>query len=135
MNRAIEFHDSVIAAASTEGSDLCVRFAPAIVHESNGVPGSAPGRCYAESISLRFRDADWVSTLPFGEPGLLVSAIVQIAGASFENVLAIPLNKSGEIVANFYFGYADAKLEVRAKAIRSDPPTERRYLEDFPGFA
>jgi hypothetical protein len=59
MNAALEFHDSEVSSVECTGSTLCVRFAAAYVHHSEGRPGSDAGAGYVQTLELLFHEAQW----------------------------------------------------------------------------
>jgi hypothetical protein len=59
MNAALEFHDSEVSSVECTGSTLCVRFAAAYVHQSEGRPGADAGAGYVQSVELLFHEAQW----------------------------------------------------------------------------
>ncbi len=93
-NRAIEIHDSVLAAVSFSSGEVQLQFSALYIHESDGVPGIDAGRGWYQQAALRIQDAkvDGVFT---EFPVELISGRTRIGRDILENEIPVPLRHKG----------------------------------------
>ena len=112
---AIELHDSTVAAVVTTGDNVVVRFAPACVHRSTGVPGVEGGTVWSQDAILTFRDGRLMGNPP-QVPTLLADGHAEFNGEPFNNI--IPLDKPIQENVRFAFQLADGScFEIHAATV------------------
>ncbi len=132
MNRAIELHDSTLAALTVDGADVLVSFRPAYVHTSEGRPGVDRGAGWAQDIDLRISGAA-IFGIPVAQPVKILGGRIWIDG-ELEGGGMVPL----PLPASYHFELVLVLESDGAVAASGGSPQavmvgEPRYLEDFPG--
>jgi hypothetical protein len=93
-NRAIEFHDAVLAGVSFSRGEAQLHLSSDCVHQSEGVPGRDPGGSWVQQAILRLRHAraeGAFSVLPVD----LSDGQIQMENKGFDNEIPVPLRHEG----------------------------------------
>jgi hypothetical protein len=95
-NRAIEIHDSILAALSLHDGCAVLRFSSVYIHESKGTPGVDAGSGWRQEAELRVSNAAIDGS--FSElPRDLNDGYVSMDGTISDNTIPIPLDYKGKV--------------------------------------
>jgi hypothetical protein len=93
-NRAIEIHDSVLAAVSFSQGEAQLHFSSVYVHQSEGVPLRDAGSGWVQKAVLRIHDAKMEGA--FSEfPVDLADGQTQMGQSILDNEIPVPLRHKG----------------------------------------
>jgi len=130
MNRAIEFHDSLIDKVLLADGNAEVVLSPAYVHQSVGSPGVHPGEGHHQTIALRLVTASLVEgSLPYF--GRVSGGSLTVSGVPFQ-LLPLPCAITGSISLSFVLSSGET-LKLAANEIHSNELSLSTYVEQFPG--
>lgn len=130
MSECVELHDSILGAILRDGTDLIVRFTPAYVHRSDGLPGRDPGSGWSADVDIRFGNgAAQPETVRL--PTAIADGTLTLGELTLENEVPLPLHVddrarmvltlvSGEQVVLTGSSFASAVLSTYV------------YIEEFP---
>ncbi len=96
MNRALEFHDSTLASIKIQGEDVLLRFAPAYVHESKGMPGIDRGIGLAQEVEVCIQSGTITTSIP-KMPIDVTDGILVFRGKDQRALISVPLLLQGPI--------------------------------------
>jgi hypothetical protein len=100
-NRAIEFHDAVLASVSFSRGEAQLHLSSVCVHQSEGVPGRDPGSGWVQQAILRLRHPrveGAFSVLPVD----LSEGQIQMENKGFDNEIPVPLRHEGAHLSCVY---------------------------------
>ena len=126
MNSALEFHDSEVASVHRMGDTLCVRFSAAYVHRSQGRPGFDAGAGYAQSLELRFQQAEWSGDLPSCLGRLSDGRLRD--GDDTLSLVPLPYRSRGPVAAELVFQNGEV-LSVRSASAALRFTGDPRFVE------
>ena len=93
-NRAIEIHDSILAAVSFSQGEAQLHFSSAYIHQSEGVQGHDAGSGWVQKAIIRIRDAKVKGV--FSEfPVDLSDGQTRIGQSLLDNEIPVPLRHKG----------------------------------------
>ncbi len=93
-NRAIEIHDSVLAAVSFSHGEAQLHFSSVYIHQSEGVPLRDAGSGWVQKAVLRIQDARVEGA--FSEfPVDLSDGQIQMGQNILDNEIPVPLHHKG----------------------------------------
>lgn len=130
-NAAMEFHDSIVAAAKTDGAILTIVLSPAYIHRSTGTPGVDKGTGWRQEVIVALRDC----ALPFDFPMLpiaLVDGQLITSERINDGMVPLPLYHAGQVCVELRFECGGC-VRLSASEIRADLAGEPVYLEAFRG--
>lgn len=131
MNRIIELHDSSVDGIESIGSTCVIRFRPAYIHRSAGLPGFDRGTGWVQDVDIVLENVS--SRVGFPKfPCDLSDGSCVIDGVLFENEIPFPVDVSGDIRVSFETQSGE-KLVINATRITSNPVGDATYVEEFPG--
>jgi hypothetical protein len=130
-NRAIEIHDSVLAAVSFSQGEAQLHFSSVYIHQSEGVPGRDAGSGWVQKAVLRIHDARVEGA--FSEfPVDLTNGQTRMGQSVLDNEIPVPLRHKGAFELRLqamwqrqevvYFKGSGAELELL---------DEPEYVEEF----
>jgi hypothetical protein len=93
-NRAIEIHDSILAAVSFSQGEAQLHFSMVYIHESEGVPLRDAGSSWVQKAIIRINDAEVKGTFP-EFPVELSGGQIQIGPNLLDNEIPVPLRHKG----------------------------------------
>jgi hypothetical protein len=93
-NRAIEVHDSVLAAVSFSQGEAQLHLSSAYIHQSEGIPGRDAGSGWVQKAVLRIHDARVEGA--FSEfPVDLSTGQIRMGKNTLDNEIPVPLRHKG----------------------------------------
>jgi hypothetical protein len=93
-NRAIEIHDSILAAVSFSQGEAQLHFSSVYIHQSEGVPLRDAGSGWVQKAIIRIQDAEVKGA--FSEfPVDLSGGHIQIGQNLLDNEIPVPLRHKG----------------------------------------
>ena len=93
-NRAIEIHDSILAAVSFSLGEAHLHFSSVYIHQSEGVPLRDAGSGWVQKAILRIHDARVEGA--FSEfPVDLSDGQIQVGQSILDNEIPVPLHHQG----------------------------------------
>jgi hypothetical protein len=93
-NRAIEIHDSVLAAVSFSQREAQLHFSSVYLHQSEGVPGRDSGSGWVQEAVLRIQDAR-VEGAFSKFPVDLSNGQTRMGKIALDNEIPVPLRHKG----------------------------------------
>jgi hypothetical protein len=130
-NAALEFHDSDIAAIEDDGQKITIRFAPAYVHRSSGVPGTDPGTGWSQDAVMVLSEGKLRGDPPRGQH-TIASGSAKLSNASYDDLVPVPLSHVGDVHICFLFDDG-SEINIHAQAMSLSLVGAATYVEDFPG--
>jgi hypothetical protein len=130
-NAAIEFHDSTVAAADSDGATLTIVLSPAYIHRSAGAPGADSGTGWSQDVVMVLYDCQMASEFP-GLPLVLYDGLATIGDQTYAGAVPLPLSDAGPVCMDLSFENG-AHVRLSAAKIRVDAIGDATYLEEFPG--
>jgi len=131
MNQSVELHDSCVASITQRDGLVVIRFSPAHVHISDGVPGTDAGIGYVVNLELEFHDGVIESDCR-DLPVTLYSGRILLGSVDFDNMFPLPVDVRG--FTHFIgFGNNGEEITIRGNAVRSKIVGEMIEVERFPG--
>jgi hypothetical protein len=128
-NRAIEFHDSELAAVSRLGASVTLSFSAVYVHESAGVPGVAAGAGWYQSATLAIAHGEIASDAKV--PASVADGFIRVAGTLHQNhIPAVAGTLDGPIELSLLLSTAETLL-VRGAAITIELSGQPSSVEPF----
>lgn len=117
MNQSVELHDSCIASITQKDEFVIVRFSPAYLHISDGVPGIDAGVGCVADLELEFRNGV-IESACHSFPVTLYSGRILLGSVDFDNRFPLPVDVRGS--THFLgFGNYGEEIVVRGDAVRS----------------
>ena len=132
MNGALEIHDSNLAGVELAGGDAVLQLDAAYVHRSEGRPGIDPGSGWVQDIDLVISEAA-IESFPSDLPRALAGGALSAGGASWDNLIPLPLAVTGPISLSMATSKGEPVL-IRGSGAEVVPRGEPRYIERFPGL-
>jgi hypothetical protein len=130
MNSAIEIHDSSLTSIRQRGPELELRLS-AYIHKSEGTPGTETGTGWLQDVTLVL-DSGSVEGSIASWPADLQDGALEIDGEVSENIIPIPLDRSGTIQLTLEPKWG-GRIVVYGKHIHLELQGAPKYVEDFPG--
>lgn len=128
-NRAIEFHDSELAAVSRVAASVVLSFSAAYVHESTGVPGVDAGVGWYQPATLTIAQGEIASEIHL--PASVADGFIRVAGAFHQNhIPAVAGMLDGPIEISLLLSTAETLL-VRGAAITIELSGQPSAVEQF----
>jgi hypothetical protein len=128
MNAALEFHDSEVSFVECTGSTLCVRFAAAYVHHSEGRPGSDAGAGYVQTLELLFHEAQWSGNLQLCFGRLSDGQLREDEHTM--SLVPLPYQSSAPVAGEFAFQSGE-RLSVKSASAVIRFTGEPRFVESY----
>lgn len=126
----IQLTDCNIAAIDTTADAVLVRFLPAQVIKSQGVPGVDASTRWTQSAIMTFNDAEIEGKRP-NLPAVVAGGKITVNRLSYVDMIPIPLEAAGFIRLVMRFG--DAELAISGTAVKLELFGHGRYIEHIPG--
>jgi hypothetical protein len=128
-NRAIEFHDSELAAVSQVGASVVLSFSAVYVHESTGVPGVDAGVGWYQPVTLTIAHGEIASDAQL--PASVAEGFIRVAGTLHQNhIPAVAGTLDGPIQLSLLLSTAETLL-VRGAAITIELSGHPSPVEHF----
>jgi hypothetical protein len=128
-HRAIEFHDSELAAVSRVGASVVLSFSAVYVHESTGLPGVDAGGGWYQPATLTIADGEIASDAQV--PASVADGFIRIAGTLHQNhIPAVAGTIDGPIELSLLLSTAETLL-VRGAAITIELSGQPSRIEQF----
>lgn len=128
MNAALEFHDSEVSSVECTGNTLCVRFAAAYVHQSEGHPGIDAGAGYVQTVELLFREAQWFGNVQLCFGRLSDGALRE--GEQTMWLVPLPYQSRSPVAAEFAFQNGE-RLSVQSASALIRFTGEPHFVESY----
>jgi hypothetical protein len=128
---AIELHDSALASVNQVGEGIEIALVPGYIHKSIGACGVDPGTVWLQDILITLEGASLEGQLPEMPCDLSGGALMITGQHISENMLALPLDQSGNITLRLDIMWGGGQLFFRGRRILALPKGEAKYLEDF----
>lgn len=129
MPEAIELHDSILGAVVRDGTDLIVRFTPAYVHRSEGLPGHDPGSGWSAEVTMRIGNG---AARPVGVtlPAAISDGTVTLGDRTLSNLVPLPL-RAGDRVRMVLMLASGEELELTGSSFDCAVSGPSTYVEEF----
>ena len=132
MNLAMEFHDSELTSIAKRGDSIELRF-DAYIHGSEGTPGVDAGKGWYQDVMLVVGGGVVEGEIT-NWPAELYHGTLEIDGAAIENVVPLPIERTGSIRLTLKPDFHDDPLLVLGNSVCSELfPGVPRFIENFPG--
>jgi hypothetical protein len=129
VNKAIEIHDSTVAAIASWDDAVTVNLLPAYVHASEGRPGFDSGTCWIQDAKLVLVSACVSGNFP-NLPCEVMDGALTVGNKQFDNEIPIPLDTSAITELRLVFD-SDHVVTVVGKGARIELIGEPRFVEEF----
>jgi hypothetical protein len=129
MNSAIEIHDSCLTSISQRGAALEVCLS-AYIHKSDGTPGTDAGTGWLQDVTLVLNNGS-VEGSTAKWPADLGDGALEIDGEVSENIIPIPLDRSGTIRLTLEPKWG-GRIVVNGNHVHLELQGVPKYVEDFP---
>jgi hypothetical protein len=130
-NAAMEFHDSTVASASTDGASVTVVISPAYIYRSSGRRGVDRDSVWLQDAVIVLHDCH----LPIEVPKLplaLHDGLLVAGEHIYDGTAPLPLTYVGPSRLDLTFEDG-TNVRLSATAIRIEALGEATYLEEAPG--
>ncbi len=128
-NRAIEFHDSELAAVSRVGPSVVLSFSTVYVHESAGVPGVDAGIGWYQPATLTIAHGEMASEVQL--PASVADGFIRVAGTFHQNhIPAVAGTLDGPIELSLLLSTAET-LRVHGAGMAMEPSGQPSPVEQF----
>ena len=115
-NRAIEIHDSILAAVSFSQGEAQLHFSSVYIHQSEGVPLRDAGSGWVQKAIIRIHDAEVKGA--FSEfPVDLSGGHIQIGQILLDNEIPVPLRHKGAFELRLQAMWQGKKLFLSRAAV------------------
>ena len=128
INLAIEFHDSEVSSVALGASELRVAFSAAIVHASDGAPGSEDGIVVLQAVEMVLHGING-SVETEGCVGKLSDGYVEFEG-SRQSMLPVPSSRTGSVRIDLSFANGSS-LVASGGTLEVSRHGEPQFLEVF----
>ena len=129
--RVIQLRGSEIGAADMDGRTLSVRFAPALVLRSEGVPGVDVSTLWAQVALLCFQDGEIDGEFP-SFPARLAGGTITVNRLSYVDMIPAPLDSAGYIRLVLNFVGATPDLTIVGTSATLELLEHGKYLQHLP---
>jgi hypothetical protein len=130
VNTAIELHDSGVVSVELTGTNAVVRFDPAYVHKSTGVPGVSTGEGWVQNAEAIIEGAVIVTGDEIS--GEVWDGHLVCDNRRLDSVVEIPFSFEGRVV--FFVEFKSGKkLEITGSSIQIRTTSHGKYVEAFEG--
>ena len=129
-NAAIEFHDSEVGAIERDGTMLTIRFSPAYIHRTEGIPGVSSGTGWTQEAVMVLFGGHLSGEAPT-LPCVLSNGSVAAGREFHDNVIPVPFVHLGEtrVILSFDDG---SEVQIKADELRLITVGEADYVESCP---
>lgn len=130
-NRAIEIHDSMLAALTVQSGHVVLSFSAAYIHETEGRPGVDAGTGWKQHAVIHVRGeitSGSLNKLPCG----LTDGYLDLDGQEFDNEIPIPLSFTGDVELSLTSEFGET-VKIRGNHIALGLLHEPESVEKFPG--
>ena len=130
-NRAIEIHDSVLAAVSFSQGEAKLHFSSVYIHQSEGVPSRDTGSGWVQEAILRTHDAKMEGA--FSEfPVDLADGQTQMRENILDNEIPVPLRHKGAFELRLQAMWQEqVSVSFTGSGAELELLGEPEYLEEF----
>jgi hypothetical protein len=130
-NRAIEIHDSVLAAVSFSHGEAQLHFSSVYIHQSEGVPLRDAGSGWVQKAVLRIHDANMEGA--FSEfPVDLADGQTRMGQNILENEIPVPLRHKGAFELRLHaMWHGQEVVSFAGSGAELDLLGEPEYVEEF----
>lgn len=132
LNGAIELHDTRLGSiGELEDASVIVRFTPAYIHRSVGLPGTDDGFGEAQDCTLVFSFGRIEGEI--GElPTYVYSGELCICEALYQNLIDLPIDmRDAPVVLTLFLAHDNRKVEVLGRGLVIHLDGEARYVEEY----
>ena len=133
MNLATEFHDSELTSVEKRGDSIELCF-DACIHGSEGTPGRDAGKSWYQDVVLVVGGGGVKGEIT-NWPAELYDGTLEIDGGTIQNVVPLPLGRTGSIRLTLKPSFYDGALVVLGNRVRFElSPGVPGFIDDFPGL-
>lgn len=127
----IQLRDSEIDALDTDERGVSIRFAPAFVVKSEGVPGVDASTLWTQAAVLTFEDGEIEGDLP-PLPGRLAGGKITVNRLSYVDMIPTPLDSAGFIRLALNFVEAQREIAVVGTSVSLELLGHGKYIKHLP---
>jgi hypothetical protein len=132
MNRALEFHDSILDDVCEVNNYISIKLNKAIIHISNGEPGVDAGSCWMQEVEIRLGNGV-INKKPAIIPNEIDYGSITVNGIEYINVISADLESTGEIILSIR-AFNDDELHIQADNIKINSSGDITYIQEFEGI-
>lgn len=126
--RVIQLRGSQIEAVTTDKPVINVRFAPALLVKSEGVPGVDASTLWRQAAVLAFRNGEIEGELP-SFPARLAGGKITVNRVSYVDMIPTPLDSAGFIQLVLSFVEAQRELAIVGTGASLELLGQGKYIE------
>jgi hypothetical protein len=127
MNRAVEFHDSILEGATVVGTEV-ILLLRAYVHHSEGIPGMNSGTVWIQAVTARFLAGIWEGDMP-DVPADISSGKLMVGNNERKELLSLPLVLAEPLTLHFIL--MNGELRIQGSGLELMPVGEPVIVEAF----
>jgi hypothetical protein len=127
MNRAVEFHDSVLEGVTVVGTEV-ILFLRAYVQQSDGIPGVDAGTGWIQAVTVRFLAGTLEGNMP-DVPADISSGKLMVGNNERKELLSLPLVLSDPLTLHLIL--MNGELRIQGSGLELMPVGEPVFVEAF----
>jgi hypothetical protein len=127
----IKLQGSQLEALDIDGETVNVRFAPALVIKSEGVPGVDASTLWTQAAALVFKDAEIEGDSP-PFPATLSGGKITVNRLSYVDMIPIPLDSAGLIRLRLTLVEAQREIVIVGNSVSLQLSGHGKYVEHLP---
>ena len=127
-NAAVEFHDSKLGAIETESDKITIRFQPAYVHRSEGVPGIDAGTGWSQD-AVMVLDGCTFSGNVAETPMAIWDGTFTVGDQAFNGYVPVPFDRVGDVQVSITL-LDGSEIRISAKQVHFELLGDPTFVED-----
>ena len=127
----IQLQGSQLEAVQTNEGIISVRFAPARVVKSEGVPGVDASTLWTQAATMAFQDGELEGEFP-SFPAILTGWKITVNRLSYVDMIPIPLDSAGFLRLLLTFVGAQRELAIVGISASLELLGHAKYIEHLP---
>lgn len=127
----IQLRGSKIEAVDTTNRTINVRFSPALVVRSEGVPGVDASTLWTQAATMAFHDGEIEGDFP-SFPATLTGGRITVNRLSYVDMIPIPLDSAGFLRLLLTFVGAQRELAIVGISATLELLGHAKYIEHLP---
>jgi hypothetical protein len=132
MNACFEFHDSVLAEIKKEAGRCVLRFHPAYIHRSKGIPGVDAGEGFTQDLKIVV-DGAKIKGSARELPAEIADGSITVGDVRISNVAPVPFYEKQKVYLTMRPSSGAAGIEIEGSSIEIRTIGEALFVESFPG--
>ena len=124
----VQLAESIISSVMRDERDVVVKFSPAFVIRSEGVPGVDASTRWTQGVTLRFGNGETEGEVP-ELPAAIVAGRIAINNVSYLDMIPMPLESAGRITLELELVGDGVKLALTGETVKLELLDDAKYIE------